>query len=126
MPVTLRGVYHNLKESKYTISNSEVVFFFSSKSYLDKFMKDYQNNRVEFNRRLDKAITETPLNMDTIADIKFYDEIEKRGFYAWLKGVNIDCNELYRYALRKMTEQNTPNWSEIQRPKLHERVRSLE
>ena len=126
MPVTLRGVYHNLKESKYTISNSEVVFFFSSKSYLDKFMRDYQNNRVEFNKRLDKAISETPLNMDTVADIKFYDEVEKRGFHAWLKGVNIDCNELYRYALRKMTEQNTPNWSEIQRPKLHERVRSLD
>ena len=126
MPVTLRGVYHNLKESKYTISNSEVVFFFSSKSYMDKFMREYQNNRIEFNRRLDKAISETPLNMDTVADIKFYDEVEKRGFHAWLKGVNIDCNELYRYALRKMTEQNTPNWSEIQKPKLHERVRSLE
>lgn len=125
MPVTLRGVYHNLKESKYTISNTEVVFFFSSQSYLDKFMRDYQSHRIEFNRKLDKAIDETPLNMNMLADIKLYDVIEKRGFRAWLKGVDMQCNDLYRYALRKMTEVETPEWEIIQTPHLSNRMKIM-
>lgn len=126
MPKTLRGVYHNLKESKYTISNSEVVFFFSSPPYLEKFMRDYQTHRIEFNRRIDKIVNETPLNMDVLADINLYENYEKRGFRACLKGVDVSCEELHQYALRKMTEKNTPNWSKIQKPKLHERIRNME
>jgi hypothetical protein len=126
MPKTLRGVYHNLRESKYTISNSEVVFFFSSPPYLDKFMRDYQTHRVEFNRKIDKIVNDTPLNMDVLADINLYETYEKRGFYVTLKGVEISCDELHQYALRKMTEKNSPNWSKIQKPKLHERIKSME
>lgn len=122
MPVTLRGIYHNLKESKYTISNSEVVFFFSSELYLRKFMSDYQCNRVEFNKRLNKVTNEIPLNMDMLADITLYEKTEKRGFRVWLKGVNIDWGELYKYSLRKMTEKDSLGWEVIEKPKLTERM----
>ena len=123
MPPTLRGIFHNLKESKYTVSNSEIVFFFSSEFYLNKFLEGYQENRIKFIEKLDKITIDNKLNMNTLADITFYKSIEKRGFRAWLKGVDIDWQEIHKYALRKMTEKNTPDWLRIPRPKLGERLK---
>ena len=126
MPATLRGIYHNLKESKYTVSNSEIVFFFSSKLYMGKFLKDYKKHREQFLNQMDKLTGDIPLNMITLADITFYIDTEKRGFHAWLKGVSITCEDLHLYALRKMTLRNTSDWYEIQKPKLEERIKIME
>lgn len=125
MPATLKGIFHNLKESEYTISNSEIVFFFSSKVYRKKYMDEYIENRQRFINRMDKLLDNPPLNMDMLADIALYKRIEKRGFYVWLKGVSISCEELHRYALRKMTEKNTLDWQEMPKPKLDERLKSM-
>lgn len=126
MPATQRGVYHNLKESKYTVSNSEIVYFFSSMVYLNKFMDQYKENRKVFKERLYKVFPQSPYNTDMLADAKLYEEIEKRGFHVWMKGVTICRNDLYLYALRKMIEKNTLEWSKIQKPKLGERKRIME
>lgn len=119
MPITKRGIYHNLKESKYTISNSEVVLFFSSKLYLNNFLKRYKENREKFVYR--KIESESPFNLSTLADITLYKEIEKRGFRATIKGVEFNWNELHNYALRKMTDEKCLEWKRIKAPKVGER-----
>ena len=121
MPATLRGIYHNLKESEYTVSNSEIVFFFSSEVNLKKFLDRYKHHREKFTSKIEKVTCDNPLNMNTLADITLYKLIEKRGFRAWIKGVDIDWHELHQYALRTMTEKNTHDWSRMQKPKLRER-----
>jgi hypothetical protein len=117
MPVTRRGVYHNLKESKYAVSNGDVAFFFSSEHTLNKFMDGYQLNRDYKNEKLNKSL-DTILNHDVVFDILFYTHVEKRGFYAWLKGVSITFEELNRYAVRMMLEKESPVWERIERPKV--------
>lgn len=126
MVATKKGIYHNLKESNYTISNNEIVFFFSSPVYLQKFLDGYMQHRKIFVNHLSKVSPENPLNMETLADIEFYKTIEKRGFRTWLRGVDISCEELHKYALRKMTDKNTPVWFKIQKPKLEERLKIME
>lgn len=126
MPVTLRGIFHNLKESTYTVSNSEIVFFFSSEVYLTKFMEGYQENRKKFLDKIEKNVVDVSLNMNTLADISFYKSLEKRGFRAWLKGAEMSWEEIQKYALRKMTEQSTPDWQRIVKPKLKERIKIME
>lgn len=121
MPITRRGVYHNLKESKYTVSNSDIVFFFSSEHTLNKFMDGYRKQRE--NDNFYGELNGTPLNMDIVSDIEFYKKCEKRGFYVWLKGVSISYEELYQYALRLMSLKNSPEWKRIDRPKTVERFR---
>jgi len=116
MPATKRGIYHNLKESKYTISNGEIVFFFSSKLYLKKFIGGYKKNRDNF--KYIRIEEESPLNLSTLADISFYKEIEKRGFRASLKGMDITWDDLNKYALRKMTEKESDIWEKIVPPKV--------
>jgi hypothetical protein len=117
MPATSRGVYHNLKESKYVISNKEVTFFFSSLFTLNKFLDGYHDFRKRFNKKIDMLCDKTPLNFDVLADCCFYQQVEKRGFRARIKGVDLSCQDLYQYALRKMTDKNTKDWLEMPRTK---------
>lgn len=125
MPPTRRGIYHNLKESEYTVSNSEIVFFFSSKVYKEKFLREYKENRKDFRNRIIKQGKDIPINLDIIADITLYENIEKRGFRACVGGVDTSCENLYQYALRLVTKKNTLDWYEIQKPKLSERRRNM-
>jgi YHS domain-containing protein len=126
MPATKRGIYHNLKESEYTISNMEVVFFFSSELYMNKFLKEYEKNRKHVHERIEQTTGEHLLNMNTLADITLYKRIEKRGFRAWLKGVDVTWQDLRLYVLRKMTEKSSLNWQRIAKPKLRERLKTME
>jgi hypothetical protein len=112
MPVTQKGIYHNLMESRYRVSNSEILFFFSSEFYLNKFMDRYEEYRLEFKSKL-KRITDVPYNTDTLADITLYQIIEKRGFYARLNRIRIKRNDLYNYALRKMNESVSSDWKRV-------------
>jgi phosphotransacetylase len=125
MPKTQKGIYHNLKESKYTISNSEVVFFFSSKVYLQKYLDRYLKNRQELSIRMERALGSVPLNLNVLADISLYETIEKRGFRAWVKGVEVDSADLYRYSLRKMDTEETQEWFQVINPKTLERMETF-
>jgi hypothetical protein len=123
MPATLKGIYHNLRESEYVVSNSEITFFFSSELYLTKFMNGYKDNRKKLMERTKKETTHVNLNLNTLSDITLYKTIEKRGFLARLKGVDMNWHDLEKYALRKMTEENTSDWLRIPKPKLSERFK---
>jgi hypothetical protein len=126
MPPTIRGVFHNLKESEYVVSNKEITFFFSSETYLNKFLETYQEERKKLQERTKKELTHVNFNMNTLADITLYKTIEKRGFLARLKGVDMKWEDLEKYVLRKMTDDYTHNWSRIAKPKLSERFKSTE
>jgi hypothetical protein len=126
MPPTIRGVFHNLKESEYVVSNKEITFFFSSETYLNKFLETYQEERKKLQERTKKELTHVNFNMNTLADITLYKTIEKRGFLARLKGVDMKWEDLEKYVLRKMTDDYTHNWSRIAKPKLSERFKSME
>jgi hypothetical protein len=126
MPPTIRGVFHNLKESEYVVSNKEITFFFSSETYLNKFLETYQDERKKLQERTKKELNHVNFNMDTLADITLYRIIEKRGFLARLKGVDMEWQDLEKYVLRKMTDDYTHNWSRIAKPKLSERFKSME
>jgi|SRR5690625_2617389 len=124
MPATKRGVYHNLKESKYTISNSEVVLFFSSEFYLNKFLAEYEENRSKYRNKFKKDDV-TKLNFDTLYDVLLYKNIEKRGYRVTLRGLEIDEKSVEHYALRKMLEKESPTWKRIKAPSLKDRVKKI-
>jgi hypothetical protein len=120
LPATKWGVYHNLKESKYVVSNGDITFFFSSVVTLNKFLDGYQKYR-EIRKQKATIIDDTYINYDTVSDIEFYRKTEKRGFYVWLKGVPLTVEDVYQYSIRKMTEKNSPKWVRIEKPRTGER-----
>jgi len=110
LPKTKRGIYHNLRESTYTVSNSEIVFFFSSMVYLHKFLEGYKENRDLVQKRFGSLSDGIFINTDLLADVHYYEQIEKRGCYAKRKGSAVSCPELYQYALQNLTNKNTNDW----------------
>src|SRR5574339_966930 len=127
MPATRWGVYHNLKESEYVVSNSEITFSFSSEFLLNKFIDGYKDYRKTFlkNAKADINRNQLTLNLKTLADIIYYKSVEKRGFLARLKGVDLTWDDLQKYACRKMIERNTQDWLRIPKPKLSERLKTI-
>lgn len=120
MVMTKRGIYHDLNESEYATSNSEVALFFSSKLYLGKFLNEYRDYRIVFKERLARSMVINGVNTDLLADINLYKQIEKRGFRAteYVKGMgarkgSMTWQELQKFALTKMTEKSTLDWLEI-------------
>lgn len=127
MPATTKGIFHNLRESEYTVSNSEIVLFFSSRLYQRKFMENYKKHRTHFYLKFHKLTKEQdhPLNMDALADITLYLDIEKRGFYVWLNGLSLSKNDVYKYVNRRMAESQTLDWEKVNRPSIQERLKVM-
>jgi hypothetical protein len=73
-------------------------------------MEDYQTHRTKFQARMENLLKDSPFNVDTLADIKLYKDIEKRGFFVKLFNVKITDDELNKYALRCMTNRETLEW----------------
>lgn len=75
-------VYLNLEESIYKTNKSGLVFVFSSKLYMDKFIKlsnDYVKTET---RKLSNKYKLVPM-FDIFLLISLYKQIEKRGFYIY-------------------------------------------
>jgi hypothetical protein len=123
MPSTKKGVYHNLRESEYVVSNGEVTLFFSSELYLNKFLSQYENNRIIFLSKMAKIVVDSYLNMNILADITFYYKTEKRGSLAWLNGVKMSKDDLNKYAVRNMLQKVEVKWIRIPRPKASQRFK---
>lgn len=85
-------------------------------------MDGYQNYRNIYRQKLER-LDASIINLDTTADITFYKQTEKRGFYVWLKGVSMTPEDMYSYAIRKMTEKNSPVWERIEKPRTAERFK---
>ncbi len=107
---TKKGIYHNLRESIYTASNGEVVFYFSSKTYLKKFMIRYKQHREKFNNRVELKNQSIPLNFDTLSDLLLYEELETRGFMVRINTIRVTFNDSYKYAVKKMMDKESPIW----------------
>lgn len=73
-------------------------------------MDSYQEHRKKFIGKLENLLQDSPYNVNTMADIKLYKTIEKRGFFVRLKNAKITEDDLYKYALRSMTAKETLDW----------------
>jgi len=121
MVMTKRGIYHNLKESEYAISNGEIAYFFSSRLYMRKFLEEYHEHRKQYRKKIARAMIVDEMNTDMLADIHLYKDIEKRGFRVikFLSNIMSDgwveltWQELHQFALHKMTEKSMRDWLEI-------------
>lgn len=104
--ITERGVYHNLKDSSYVVSNGDVSFYFSSKLYMLKFLQGYKLNRKKNEKRIERFAGDSTLLFDVWFDVLYYKEIEKRGYYVtvWHKKGLVEWDELEKYALSKVNK----------------------
>ena len=110
--ITERGIYNNLTDSSYIVSNGDVSLYFSSKIYMLKFLNRYKMNRKENEKRVQRFAGNTKFNFSVWFDIHLYQEIEKRGYHAtvWHKDGCIPKEELEKYAISKATKCEVKEW----------------
>ena len=100
MPKTAKGIYHDLRESKYSISIDDIEYFFSSKLYRDKFERELQRNRDKYDWFFNGK--KLNLNFNTLADISLYVIVEKRGFRVKVKGCSVNWQTLRNEAVARL------------------------
>jgi hypothetical protein len=72
-------IYYNINESDYTLTTETMVFYFSSKLYLDKFIEKYEHNRKTIQYMLSSRFN-IEFTANEYFDVILYTQIEKRGF----------------------------------------------
>ena len=85
-------IYNDINESIYTFKYDDLVFYFSSKFYLEKFIKDHINFIRDETMKL-KIKFKCNIYCDEMILLLLYKKIEKRGFKVLYK--NNELNENY-------------------------------
>lgn len=76
---TINGIYLDLKESDYKLNYNGLIYYFSSKLYMNKFKNNVKQFIVEETSKL-KTKYKINIYFDTMLTLSFYKKIEKRGF----------------------------------------------
>lgn len=95
---TVRGIYHSLDESEYYFEYDNLLFVFSSKLYLKKFMGIYKEYIKEYTARMESKY-KCVFYADEFILINLYREIEKRGFRVLYHGRPLDEKLYYNVVL---------------------------
>lgn len=76
---TPNGIELNLQESKYKYEYNNFIFYFSSKSYLEKFKKNISDYILMESYKI-KNKYNIHINFSLFLAVALYKKIEKRGF----------------------------------------------
>lgn len=127
MVVTQGGIYHNLKESRYVITceNGLVTYFFSSKLYMHKFLNTYKDNRVKVQNKMSKALKDFDSDVDLLADLCYYKQVEKRGYLVLFRGDELTWQESQNLGLQKRNVRKSINYHEVSRLKLRDYLKNM-
>ena len=84
-------VYNDINESNYTFKYDKLVFYFSSKFYLEKFTREYSDFIKDETMKF-KIKYKCNAYIDEMLLLLLYKKIEKRGFRVLYNDTNIREN----------------------------------
>lgn len=111
--ITRSGVFNDIADSDFIITDDELTFFFTSESNLDRFIESYKDNRYINKERVNRGLQGIELNHDLMFDLNLYKAIEKRGFYVWLNNEVLSEEELLSIAITKLKDSGSKEYRKI-------------
>lgn len=92
----MNKIYNDLNESEYFFKYDDLIFYFSSKFYLNKFKSEYINFIKE---QTNKLVVKFKCNIigDEMMLLLLYRKIEKRGFKVTYN--NVDITDKYSFKI---------------------------
>ena len=84
-------IYNDINESNYTFKYDNLVFYFSSKFYLEKFTREYSNFIKDETMKF-KIKYKCNAYIDDMLLLLLYKKIEKRGFKVLYDGNELQEN----------------------------------
>lgn len=101
-----KGVYYDIKDSDYMVSNGQLIFFFSSESNMQKFFKKQNEDKTVKINHLLKSFKQISPSFDLLLDIEFYKTHEKKGFYVLNKNKEVSEKDLLKLAAESVAKEN--------------------
>lgn len=102
--MTRGGVEYNLNVSPFYKTVNGVTYFFSSRTYLNKFSKKLMSHRCLINKKFEKIGFD--VGFTTLCDINLYLSIEKRGFLVKYQGREYQCKNEILFAGEVLMKKN--------------------
>ena len=84
-------IYNDINESNYTFKYDSLIFYFSSKFYLEKFTREYSNFIKDETMKF-KIKYKCGAYIDEMLLLLLYKKIEKRGFKVLYDGIELQEN----------------------------------
>ena len=88
------NIAYNLYKTPHLLAvgydDQKIIYHFSSELYMNKFVQRLEENRDSIKKSLSGRFGFN-INCDTIADLRLYSSIEKRGFLISVDGEYIEC-----------------------------------
>lgn len=95
-------VYNDLNESNYTFKYDNLVFYFSSKFYQEKFIREYSEYLKDEIMKL-KIKFKCNIYCDQMILLLLYKKIEKRGFKVLYKGKELIENYYIDFSINELS-----------------------
>lgn len=95
-------VYNDINESNYTFKYDNLVFYFSSKFYQEKFIREYSDYLKDEIMKL-KIKFKCNIYCDEMILLLLYKKIEKRGFKVLYKGRELIENYYIDFSINELS-----------------------
>lgn len=92
--LTINGIFTDINESTYNYKVDNMVFYFTSTVYRDKFAARYENFWLEEQKKLEVKFG-CNINCKPLMLMKLYTSIEKRGFRVEIDDKLVDSIPLF-------------------------------
>ena len=92
--LTINGIFTDIYESTYNYKVDNMVFYFTSTVYRDKFAARYENFWLEEQKKLEVKFG-CNINCKPLMLMKLYTSIEKRGFRVEIDNKLVDSIPLF-------------------------------
>ena len=95
-------IYNDLNESNYTFKYDDLVFYFSSQFYQEKFTREYSQFLKDETMKL-KIKFKCNIYCDEMILLLLYKKIEKRGFKVLYKDNELNENYYIDYKINELS-----------------------
>ena len=95
-------IYNDINESNYKFTYDRLIFYFSSKFYLEKFTREYSNFIKDETMKF-KIKYKCNAYIDDMLLLLLYKKIEKRGFKVTLQGKDINENYTFQFIFNELS-----------------------
>lgn len=98
-------IYNDLNESNYTFKYDDLVFYFSSQFYQEKFTREYSQFLKDEIMKL-KIKFKCNIYCDEMILLLLYKKIEKRGFKVLYKGKELNENYYIDLSINELSYES--------------------
>lgn len=112
--ISKRGVFNNIEDSDYIITDGELILYFTSEHNMNSFINSYKENRETYNEKYNRFIKGVDLIPTIQIDVELYKNSEFKGFHICLGVTKLDEKDIRDISLRRMMLNEVRDYKKVE------------